>query len=568
MKTILSDKVVRKIAVLLAALFLFPFQGCNYYYKVQTVSKVTALDIRTYDSVNKYMILHQGDSAWNLKNTGVNGDVVCGRIEALPPYRHAYLTTDPTAGNRYRNTDNHNETYILDEVQLYVNDPAVPKFHAGDSVQIACTSIKKAEVYKKAPGRTTASWVIPGVVLPVLIIGGISIAAFSKSSCPLIYIKKDKNFEFAGEIFGGAVYSSLERHDYLPLPGFKSSKHQYKLVISNGLPEIQYINLAELWIVSHPKKSEVLPDRHGRIHSITMPETPVQALSHSGSDILPMVSKPDKSCFLFDEEPSLTGDSSAFNDALLTFSIPEKTDSGKLLIKAGNSMWGDYTYGEFTRLFGNTYGNWIKKQGKEPAEKNIHWKEKQRFALMVYLETKTGWKFMDFFDLIGPLGARDLIMPVDISNALITNTSEYGRTIRIKLESGFKFWDLDYAAMDFSKDTLFTVNYVQPSYAITESGSDVTQDLCRDDNSYYIQKNTGDQGLVVFQDSPDLSGMKKSIFLHTRGYYEHVRNYTNPPDIKQLRTFLIPGRFSKFSYDNHVQFMKNNWAFATENDLP
>jgi hypothetical protein len=569
MKTILSEKIIRNIAVFMAVLFIFPFQGCNYYYKVQTVDKVTARDIRAYDSLNKYMILHQGDLAWNLHNTGIDGDMVSGRLSVLPEYRHSYLKTNPSGGNRYRNTDNKDETYILDEVQLYVKDPAVPGFHAGDSIRISCSSIEKAEVYKKAPGRTTASWVVPAVIIPIIVVGGIAaIAAGSKSSCPLVYIKKDKHYEFAGEIFGGAVYSSLERHDYLPLPGFKPSKHQYKLIISNGLPEIQYINLAELWVVNHPGNMKVLPDRDGRIHSITIPETPVQALSLSGSGILPTLNKADKSCFLFDEEPSLTGDSSAFNSALLTFSIPEKAESGKLLIKAGNSMWGDYTYGEFTRLFGNTYGEWIKKQGKEPAEKNIHWKEKQRFALMVYLETKTGWQFVDFFDLIGPLGARDMIMPVDLSKALITNSSEYGRTVRIKLESGFKFWELDYAAMDFSKDTLFTVNYIQPSYAITESGSDITQALCKDDHSYYIQKNTGEQGQVVFQDSPDVRGMKKSIFLHTRGYYEHVRNYTNPPDIKQLRTFLVPGRFSKFSFDNHVQFKKNNWAFAPENNLP
>jgi hypothetical protein len=65
-----------------------------------------------------------------------------------------------------------------------------------------------------------------------------------------------------------------------------------------------------------------------------------------------------------------------------------------------------------------------------------------------------------------------------------------------------------------------------------------------------------------------MHGMKKSVFLHTRGYYEHLRNYLNPPDKKQLQTFLIPGRFSRFSYDNHVQFMKNNWAFAPEKNLP
>jgi hypothetical protein len=276
----------------------------------------------------------------------------------------------------------------------------------------------------------------------------------------------------------------------------------------------------------------------------------------------------DQQCFLFDEEPSVTGDTCAFNTVILTFRAPDQVGAGKLIIKAGNSLWGDYAYGEFTKLFGNKYGAWIKKQRKEPPEKNNRWKLDQRFALMVYLETKTGWQFVDYFDLIGPLGARELIMPVDLSQALITSTADSEKQIRIKLESGFKFWDLDYAAMDFTTDTPFTVDYVKPSSATTETGIDVTNALIENDSRYYIQENIGEEALVVFKDSPEIRGMKKSVFLHTKGYYEHVRNYPNPPDKKQLETFLIPGRFSKFSFDNYTEFIKNNSVFAEDPILP
>jgi hypothetical protein len=309
MKSFYSNRTNKVVSVFLALIFLGPFQGCRYYYKVQTVNKVTPQEIRKYDSLNKYLILHQGDSAWHLERLAIHDTSVTGEIAVLPDYRYMFLNTNPKGGNRYRSTKKYNEDYVLEEVHLYVTDKLVPNLHSGDNIILDCSAIRKAEVYKKASGRTTASWVIPAVV-PILIIGGvILIAALSKSSCPLIYIKKDNNFDFAGEIFGGAVYSSLERHDYLPLPGFKPSKNQYKLIISNGLPEIQYINLAELWIVKHPGNMTVLPDRHGIVHSIARPEVPIQAKSLANSDILPLLNKKDRSCFLFDEEPSQTGDS-------------------------------------------------------------------------------------------------------------------------------------------------------------------------------------------------------------------------------------------------------------------
>jgi hypothetical protein len=560
----------RRITAAFLILILLSFiNGCMFYYKVQTVDTVTPQAIQKFDSLNKYLILHQGSSAWHLSNPGITDNMLSGDLLVLPENRWKFLTTDKKGGNRYINSGKYNESYVLDEVHLYVMDSIVPSLLTYDNIRIAFSTIKKAEIYLKAKGRTNASWLIPMFGVPAVAIGlTFGIIALTKSSCPLIYIKRGNDYTFAGEIFGGAVYASLERHDYMPLPGFKPLKNRYVLKIVNGLPEVQYINLAELWIVNHTGNISVLPDRQGIVHTFSKPESPVAALSLANSNLLPLVKTKDQRCFLFDEDPLKTGDTCAFNTVFLTFPVPEKPDYGKFIITAGNSIWGDYTYGEFTKLFGNKYGEWIKKQGKEPAEKNSRWKLDQRFALMIYLETETGWQFVDYFDLIGPLGARDLVMPLDLGRALIKNTPDQGTTIRIKLESGFKFWDLDYAAMDFSKDKDFTIDRVTPITAITESGKNVTQSLTQSDSLWYIQEKTGEECLVIFRDSPDQRNLKKSVFLHTKGYYEHVRDYPDPPDKKQLQTFLIPGRFSKFSYDNYREFIKNNRVFAEDPKLP
>jgi hypothetical protein len=550
----------------MAVISLHFLTGCSYYFKVETKTRVTAEDIRWADFDHKYMILHHGATALNLSKPEITDNMVSGNLSMLPNSRLQYKSTDPGRANRYKKVD---IDLIMDQVHVYLQDSILSEIQNGDNIKFDVSAIGKMETYQKAKGRTTASWVIPAIGGTVLAAAGVVIiVALTKSSCPLVYIKQDSSFTFSGEIFGGAIYSSLERHDYLPLPGFEPTKNRYELKITNGLPEIQYINLAELWIVSHPQDVKVLPDRWGMVHTIRKPELPDEALSSAKSDILPRISMKDRTCFQFDEAPALTGDTSAFNTAVLTFTVPAGADTGKLVISAGNSMWGDYVFGELTKLFGNRYEEFIRWQGKRSPEKTLQWQKDQHYPLMVWLETGTGWKFVDYFDLIGPLGARDMVMPVGLSEALFTKTPDNGRSVRIKLESGFKFWDLDYAAMDFSGDTLITVDRVQPASAINETGQDVMQMLSKNDNRYYIQEKTGEEGLIIYKDSPEIPGMKKSLFLHTKGYYTHVRNYPNPPDKKQLQTMLVPGKFSRFSADKYAEFMEKKMVFVSDPRLP
>ena len=111
------------------------------------------------------------------------------------------------------------------------------------------------------------------------------------------------------------------------------------------------------------------------------------------------------------------------------------------------------------------------------------------------------------------------------------------------------FWELDYASMDFSQDLPVRMNAIKPSSAVNESGKKVEKLLAADDDQYYNQPETGNEVILDFT-SPDITqDGNRSIFLHSKGYYVHVRNYQNPPDISALETFRIPGRLSQFSFD-------------------
>ncbi len=68
-------------------MLLGPLQGCMFYYKVQTEPLVRQQEIKKYDSLDKYMILHQRDRAWRFSQPLILGNVVTGKptAEALVP---------------------------------------------------------------------------------------------------------------------------------------------------------------------------------------------------------------------------------------------------------------------------------------------------------------------------------------------------------------------------------------------------------------------------------------------------------------------------------------------------
>jgi len=162
----------RQICIALSLMILCSLQGCKYYYKVQTVSPVAQKEVETFTSDHKYIILHQRDNAWHLSQPMISENTLYASLSELPGNRYKFQTTKPKGGNRYiKNT----ESYVLQEVHLYIADSAdTVKSYIG-SVQIPLSEFQHAEVYVKDKGRTNASWLVPGIggaVLGGCLIGG------------------------------------------------------------------------------------------------------------------------------------------------------------------------------------------------------------------------------------------------------------------------------------------------------------------------------------------------------------------------------------------------------------
>lgn len=533
-----NHRIKRGIAWLMIGIILNLTLSCRYYtYSSDPNPTLEKID-KLKNSPN-YLIIHQTDQALNLKNIKVDNDskTLSGVLQALPPEHLQYLETKPFPGssNHYRKKSGNpkaNTPQVVNEVHLYVKDLELKE---GENITIPMASIEKIEVYDPDTGATTASFVLGGVAIA----GGVSliiviIIILTKSSCPFVYVDNGDGYVFAGEIFSGAIFKSIERDDFLLLPVPDSVK-SIEINISNKLKEKQFINQVKLLQVSHPAGTEVLPDRLGNMHLIANKRQLLNAQC-AEQDVTPLLKNLDDTHFTFNSESG----QDYFNEVVMTFPKPTDSKEGHLILNAKNSLWGDYLFGEFTHLFGKSYSSWIEKQNKKPRAEASRWAEEQGLAMKVFVEENNQWKYVDRVDLVGPLAFRNLVVPIDLNG-------NHQNSLRIKISAAFMMWDVDYLAMDYSSDEGIDVKDLPLSQAITNEGINAIEAIARNDNSYLNQLNTGEELHLSFPNTKPSLNKTNSFVLYTRGYYQHVREYTNDPEIVQLIRFRSAGRFSQFS---------------------
>lgn len=507
--------------------------GCTYY-KFKLDNKPSAEKLDKLKNSPNYLIVHQDDQAFHLNNVKVDhqGQLMSGQLLILPPDHLKYKETKlkPGLPNRYSKASTSKKVgtpNVIHEVHIYVNGLTLQQ---NEPLIIPFEAITKIEIYD--PDIGTNIIVMLGAFMAVGIVISI-IYVLTKSSCPFVFVSNGEEYAFAGEIYSGAIFKSLERDDYLLLP--RTSTEAIYLNVANMLKEEQYVNQLSLLEVSHPRGTNVLPAQDGTVHLINTPVNLIHAEA-GYENIANLLQKQDSIDFAFNSE----NQDDYFNEVVLTFPREGNTHEGHLVLHTKNSLWGDYVFGEFTKLFGTSYNAWIDKQNKRTEPELKNWKEEQGLAMQVYLETKAGWKLVDNLDLVGPLAYRDLVVPIDLSDHI-------GDQVKIKLTTGFMMWDLDYAGMDYTADEGLKVRHINPTVATTHEGHDVLSLIQNKDADYLIQKNVGDHANVLFPKGIKLPGVDYDYILHSRGYYNHVREYTGDPQRLELLTFKTPGRFSRFS---------------------
>ena len=520
----------RIIASFLIVLTLNLSVGCNYF-------RVHSFDnpaIATHEiDENYYIIIHMSSGQlYHLDHLAINTDekITTGIKKKITPEHQQSGWVERGVLNRYNpRISPHGE-----EVHVYTSKHVL----TDGLTLIAFEDISRFEIYDRALGVTIAQYfgvAAALVALPFVVI--------LMTSCPFIYTLEGNDYDFRGEIYGGAIAPNLERDDYMPLPHFIPQNETFTMKITNELQERQYTDVAELLLVEHPKGVEVLMDSYGNPYILANPIAPMSAETSSGGDYLAAVTTQDGIAYQFTDEAITNED---FSDLDLTFEANNSASQAKLILNLKNTIWMDYIFERFCALFGDGYDRFSESQKNKDPENKIQWAQDEGIMLEVKMKTKSGWETVDHINMVGPLAARSIVVPIELD-------CKAGDKLEIRLESGYHFWEVDYAAMDFSENEALKITPLPLLKAVDENGVDVMSDIVRQDGNYLEQPYVGAEAFLTFESLPMQEGHATSLFLHTSGYYEYIRNYAGKPDISELKKFRTPGTFAHFSKSRFSQ---------------
>ncbi|MEI6680930.1 MAG: hypothetical protein WCL21_20135, partial [Mariniphaga sp.] len=428
------------ISLALLFLVLNLFSGCYYYRAITTESPKTEA-VYMLIAMNKTFVVHSGWRTFVMDSLKVTNDSLKGVYVGeyrFPHKQNAF--PEENASHRYWKNGSPG---ILNEVHVYLHSTI---FTGNSKFSFSTKDISRLDVYEPDSDRTVFSWVagiVGGIVIgvPVIFFIVFLILAMTGASCPYIYVNTGNGYAFAGEIYSGAVYPPLERNDYLCLPQLVARDGKYLLKITNELKEIQHTNFLELFVFDHPANTQVLVDKYGNTQTIAGALPPVSAVNFIGTDILNSVRAKDSLCYYgvrLNEELPLT------DGVIMAFDHPGEATSAKLIIRARNSMWLENVYKNFNELFGSYNTVWANKMHAADSSKLRAWSLSQQIPLSLYIEKNGEWVFYDYFNMTGPMAFKDDVLSLELK--------DMGEgPLKIKLESGSYFWEIDYVGLDYSK---------------------------------------------------------------------------------------------------------------------
>ena len=538
-------KLTSFLSLLLTLSLLNLLTGCSYYNvrNLTTTSETLAGQINEFAENQQYVVIHSGPDTWHLTALRVNEQekTMSGMVQHVGAIHIPKKPRETKITHQYKGGKE-----VLNEVHFYVSTEKEIKY--GEQTTIPFSEITSISVNDKNTGRSVANVVLGtvGVIAAIFII-----VLLTKSSCPFIYVNNGEEYVFTGELYPGVLTANQQRDDYLVLPNLIETNSEYRIKITNELKEIQHTDLVQLMAIEHPENVKVLLDANGNPHTFSNLIAPNRVMvDNLNGDTGPSLAK-DNTSYLFNTE---TNNGSSTRNIEMTFNKPEQVAKAKLFLTVKNSLWLDYVFGKFNEKFGTYYPQFQKDQQAAPKENSIKWMKEQSIPLSVYVKTAVGWDLVDRINTVGPMASRDIAVPIDM-------TKLTGNEVVIKLETGFMFWEVDYAGIDFTDNRTVTINYINPSMAVDGNNKDVTKLLLAEDQNYLVQPNVGDEVVVHFKAIETKPTFIKTFFLKNRGYYNYIRNYDGEPNFQELKLFRIAGAFTDFSMYEYEALMDYEHQF-------
>ncbi len=522
-------KKKRMKGIIIISVSLVAFSGCfKNYFKINSNMISDSTSIATLRNSDKFVILHTKNSVYALKNISVNGNALEADLQAVPPEREKFINAKNSSTITYKSID---KAELFSEVHVYA-----PAERTTDSshISIPFKKVSSVEVFEKDGGKTIGSYVLGGVGI---VLGAFAIFAIILAiacNCPQVYTFDGSQYNFKSGVFSGAIYSSLEKTDYLPLDNLQSINGKYLFKLANNQKEEQFINQVQLINAEHSDNNQVLLDRKGTPYTYSTNVTVGQSENVS-KEVAEAIKYKDGNVYMFNEQ---NDSKSSFGNVILNFVRTEGSDDGKLIIHAKNTLWSGYIFDEFSSMFGSKYQSWVSKQDNADRKVIEKWQQDQALPLMVYVETDKGWTFADYFPFTGNTAGRDMIMKLELPGNK--------RNVRVKIECTYMFWEIDYAAMDFSIDEPVKMNYLNPLVAITNNNEPKIAFVAQKDKDYAALKE--DESLNVEFNTPSaIKGKENSLFLSSTGYYHSTKEYPGKTQTATLYQFKKKGAFNQFS---------------------
>ncbi|MFI5152924.1 MAG: hypothetical protein ACHQET_06285 [Chitinophagales bacterium] len=542
----------RWLILLVASYLAMGLQGCYLkYYKVNSTDKVSEATVHRLITDEKYFILHAHHIAYALSGVELKQDTVYGHVDSLLTVHTKYLRPAAQEKNRFPGNE---QLFVLMEVHLYTNDST--SMHA--NIAMPLNHFNRMDVYDLDKGPTTASAVMSTVGIAATTAGVIVVIAAAVSasqesptpsttvSCsPRVFVSTEKGKNLTGILFSGAFYNSLERFDYLPLGDLHALQKNLSLQIQCTPGEEQFFNELKLLRIAHIPETKVLIDRHGTAMLYQSPQAPVRALAVDREDSRKVIQNPDGRYYSF---TNLAPDQHS-SDIILDFKKPVGVSEGRFVVRARNSPWSGYLIRSFKTLYGDYYKTWAGQKDKADPKEIMQWQIGQTLPLLVSVKIGDEWKYIDYFATPGIIALRDMIMNIDFPE--LRDASQ----IKVRLQTAYMFWDLDFAGMDFSKNPSPVIDYLPPKNIQRSDGQMQSAELNQKDNSYALLTEQQELNLSYELNPETRNGLQYSYFLGGSGFYHDARDFSGKPQMNELNLFLQKGGFDRYSRKKFDELM-------------
>lgn len=368
------------------------------------------------------------------------------------------------------------------------------------------------------------------------------IVALTKESCPFIYSWDGKHYVFDAEPYGGAIARVLERDDYSELEHLKPHRGEYRLLITNEVDETQHTNLLELWVVDHAPGTRIVSDDQGRLYSFQKLERLQSARDRAGNDITAWLEATDRR--IWEPEAKLAADGSPREEIVLSFPKPEGAVTANLVVNAATSLWGSYMIKRMVQLRGRDATLWLASLGNNPVEiaaLGAWYNRDELYNLKIEVQEDSGWRPRGAAIGGGPFISENRVIPLDIRRVS-------GDRLRLRLRPPLGFWALNSFAVSYEHTRSPVPQVVKLHAARTSSGSDVLAALSANDGLYYSMPDMRESAELRFPAPPPQPGMLRSVFLHSRGWYElHVGGLGEPDAAALKDIYSVPDAAARFA---------------------